>query len=107
MYISKQGINVHTEDIIRDPLQMDRALKNELIVFCWGDDNNDQNTIKFLVDKGIHGIIYDKLVIVLLFICFWIYLFENETRFSRWNGFINKLMKNYSFPVSTQFWNYS
>ena len=66
--IFKQGINVHTEDIIRDPEQMDRALKNDLIVFCWGDDNNNQNTIKFLVDKGIHGIIYDKLVIAIFII---------------------------------------
>ncbi|CAL4084008.1 unnamed protein product [Meganyctiphanes norvegica] len=55
------GINVHTEDLIRDNTQMQRALDHKLIVFCWGDDNNNQDTIKYLKSIGMHGIIYDKI----------------------------------------------
>lgn len=32
-----------------------------LIVFCWGDENNSKETIKFLKELNIHGIIYDKM----------------------------------------------
>lgn len=32
-----------------------------MIVFCWGDDNNSKETIKFLKGLNIHGIIYDKM----------------------------------------------
>lgn len=32
-----------------------------LIMFCWGDDNNSQETIKYLKSLGMHGIIYDKM----------------------------------------------
>ncbi|KAG7170911.1 Glycerophosphocholine phosphodiesterase GPCPD1-like 2 [Homarus americanus] len=55
------GINVHTEDLMRDPSQLKMALDHNLIVFCWGDDNNDQENIKFLKKVGLHGIIYDKI----------------------------------------------
>lgn len=30
-------------------------------MFCWGDDNNSQDTIKYLKSLGMHGIIYDKM----------------------------------------------
>ncbi|XP_050702343.1 glycerophosphocholine phosphodiesterase GPCPD1-like, partial [Eriocheir sinensis] len=55
------GINVHTEDLMRDPSQINAAEENNLIVFCWGDHNNDQENIKFLKKVGLHGIIYDKI----------------------------------------------
>lgn len=55
------GINLHTEDLLRDSTQMDLALKYKLVVFCWGDDNNDRNTIAFLKSLGMHAIIYDKI----------------------------------------------
>lgn len=32
-----------------------------MIIFCWGDDNNDSNVIKYLKELGLHGIIYDKV----------------------------------------------
>jgi glycerophosphocholine phosphodiesterase GPCPD1 len=31
-----------------------------LVLFCWGDDNNNPATIKYLKQLGIHGVIYDK-----------------------------------------------
>nr|CAD7578813.1 unnamed protein product [Timema californicum] len=55
------GINVHTEDILRDPSQVKLVLDSGLILFCWGDDNNDMDTIQHLKKLGLHGIIYDKI----------------------------------------------
>lgn len=55
------GINVHTEDLMRDANQMQLALEYNLVVFCWGDHNNDQENIKYLKNMGLHGIIYDKI----------------------------------------------
>ncbi|KAK7872401.1 hypothetical protein R5R35_007014 [Gryllus longicercus] len=55
------GINVHTEDVLRDSTQVKLALDSGLIVFCWGDDNNCSSTIKHLKNLGLHGIIYDKI----------------------------------------------
>lgn len=37
------------------------AKSSGLVVFCWGDDNNCKDTIKFLKELGLHAIIYDKM----------------------------------------------
>lgn len=37
------------------------AQRYGLIVFSWGDDNNNKDTIKLLKDLGLQAIIYDKL----------------------------------------------
>ncbi|XP_075992154.1 glycerophosphocholine phosphodiesterase GPCPD1-like isoform X2 [Anticarsia gemmatalis] len=55
------GIVVHTEDLLRDPTQVKLATDAGLVIFCWGDDNNDKNTIKKLKTMGLHAVIYDKL----------------------------------------------
>lgn len=55
------GINVHTEDLLRDPCLVQLAKQADLVIFCWGDDNADQATIKSLKQLGLHGIIYDKI----------------------------------------------
>ncbi|XP_023024329.2 glycerophosphocholine phosphodiesterase GPCPD1 [Leptinotarsa decemlineata] len=55
------GINVHTEDILRDSSLVKLATSNGLVIFCWGDENADPTTIKFLKDLGLHGVIYDKI----------------------------------------------
>ncbi|XP_044014465.1 glycerophosphocholine phosphodiesterase GPCPD1-like isoform X1 [Aphidius gifuensis] len=55
------GINVHTEDILRDPSQVKIVKDHGLIIFCWGDDNNDKDTIQHLKKLGLHGVIYDKI----------------------------------------------
>lgn len=72
----------HTEDLLQDISQIDLAKELGLvlnldslfaqlelissfpfkkILFCWGDDNNCKDTIKFLKEKGLHAIIYDKV----------------------------------------------
>ncbi|XP_074108367.1 glycerophosphocholine phosphodiesterase GPCPD1 isoform X1 [Cotesia typhae] len=55
------GINVHTEDILRDPSQVKVVKDRGLIIFCWGDDNNDKATIQHLKKLGLHAVIYDKI----------------------------------------------
>lgn len=55
------GIVAHTEDLLRDPTQVNLATNQGLIVFCWGDDNNSKDTIKMLKGMGLHAIIYDKM----------------------------------------------
>ncbi|KAL0117504.1 hypothetical protein PUN28_010375 [Cardiocondyla obscurior] len=55
------GINVHTEDILRDPSQVKLVKDVGLIIFCWGDDNNDKDTIQYLKKLGLHAVIYDKI----------------------------------------------
>ncbi|XP_015189141.1 PREDICTED: glycerophosphocholine phosphodiesterase GPCPD1-like isoform X2 [Polistes dominula] len=55
------GINVHTEDILRDPSQVKLVKDAGLIIFCWGDDNNDIDTIRHLKKLGLHAVIYDKM----------------------------------------------
>ncbi|XP_018370784.1 PREDICTED: glycerophosphocholine phosphodiesterase GPCPD1-like [Trachymyrmex cornetzi] len=55
------GINVHTEDILRDPSQVKLVKDTGLIIFCWGDDNNDKDTIQYLKKLGLHAVIYDKI----------------------------------------------
>ncbi|KAG7311620.1 hypothetical protein JYU34_002669 [Plutella xylostella] len=55
------GIVVHTEDLLRDPTQVKLATNAGLVIFCWGDDNNDKDTIRRLKGMGLHAVIYDKL----------------------------------------------
>ncbi|XP_061392048.1 glycerophosphocholine phosphodiesterase GPCPD1 [Musca vetustissima] len=55
------GIVAHTEDLLRDPSQVNLAKERGLVVFCWGDDNNCKDTIKLLKNLGLHAIIYDKM----------------------------------------------
>nr|CAH7743589.1 unnamed protein product [Callosobruchus chinensis] len=55
------GINVHTEDLLRDPSLLKLGLNAGLVVFCWGDENADPATIRFLKQLGLHGVIYDKI----------------------------------------------
>lgn len=55
------GIDVHTEDILRDPSQIALVQSKALVLFCWGEDNNDPETIRYLKNLGLHGIIYDKI----------------------------------------------
>lgn len=42
-------------------LKVKLATDAGLVMFCWGDDNNDKKTIKKLKAMGLHAVIYDKL----------------------------------------------
>ena len=56
------GIAVHAEDILKHRNLIRFVKSKALVLFCWGDDLNDRNTIKNLKKEGIDGAIYDKYV---------------------------------------------
>lgn len=60
-----QGINVHSEDLLRNPSFVKRAKSKGLVIFSWGDDANDPDNRKKLREYGVHGLIYDRYLIVL------------------------------------------
>lgn len=55
------GINVHSEDLLRNPSFIKRAKSKGLVVFSWGDDANDADNRKKLREYGVHGLIYDRI----------------------------------------------
>ncbi|KAE8600848.1 hypothetical protein XENTR_v10013428 [Xenopus tropicalis] len=55
------GINVHTEDLLRNPHYIQEAKSKGLVVFCWGDDTNDPENRKLMREYGIDGLIYDRI----------------------------------------------
>ncbi|NXS06739.1 GPCP1 phosphodiesterase, partial [Neodrepanis coruscans] len=55
------GINVHSEDLLRNPSFIKRAISEGLVIFSWGDDTNDPDNRKKLREYGVHGLIYDRI----------------------------------------------
>ncbi|XP_007896469.1 glycerophosphocholine phosphodiesterase GPCPD1 isoform X2 [Callorhinchus milii] len=55
------GINVHTEDLLRNLDYIYQAKSKGLVIFCWGDDTNESNNRRILKEYGIDGLIYDKI----------------------------------------------
>ncbi|XP_069464369.1 glycerophosphocholine phosphodiesterase GPCPD1 isoform X2 [Ambystoma mexicanum] len=55
------GINVHTEDLLRNPSYIEEAKSKGLVIFCWGDDTNDPENRKLMRQYGIDGLIYDRI----------------------------------------------
>uniref|UniRef100_A0A8C0UXC2 Glycerophosphocholine phosphodiesterase 1 n=1 Tax=Cyanistes caeruleus TaxID=156563 RepID=A0A8C0UXC2_CYACU len=55
------GINVHSEDLLRNPAFITRAISKGLVIFSWGDDANDPDNRKKLKEYGVHGLIYDRI----------------------------------------------
>ncbi|KAM9316799.1 glycerophosphocholine phosphodiesterase GPCPD1-like [Gastrophryne carolinensis] len=55
------GINVHTEDLLKNPHYIRDAKSKGLVVFCWGDDTNDPENRKQMREYGIDGLIYDRI----------------------------------------------
>ncbi|EEC08260.1 glycerophosphoryl diester phosphodiesterase, putative [Ixodes scapularis] len=59
------GINVHTEELLKQPTLIPFVKQHKLILFCWGEDNNHSGTITCLKRKGVDGVIYDKLDVLI------------------------------------------
>jgi len=55
------GINVHTEDLLRDSSWIAETKRAGLVLFCWGEDNNDRRNIQFLKSHRVDGIICDRI----------------------------------------------
>ncbi|XP_008286179.1 glycerophosphocholine phosphodiesterase GPCPD1 [Stegastes partitus] len=55
------GISAHTEELLKNLSYIGDAQAKGLVVFCWGDDNNDHETRRTLREQGIDGLIYDSI----------------------------------------------
>ncbi|KAI1897742.1 hypothetical protein AGOR_G00086410 [Albula goreensis] len=55
------GISAHTEDLLRNMDAIKEAHSKGLVVFCWGDDNNDHENRRKLREHSIDGLIYDRI----------------------------------------------
>ncbi|KAG7240190.1 hypothetical protein INR49_027230 [Caranx melampygus] len=56
------GISGHTEELLKNLAFIGDAQSKGLVVFSWGDDNNDHETRRKLREQGIDGLIYDRCV---------------------------------------------
>ena len=57
-----QGISAHAEELLKHLNYIEDAQSKGLVVFSWGDDNNDHEIRRKLREQGIDGLIYDRLV---------------------------------------------
>ncbi|XP_067845524.1 glycerophosphocholine phosphodiesterase GPCPD1 isoform X2 [Heptranchias perlo] len=55
------GVNVHTEDLLRNLDYIQQAKSKGLVIFCWGDDTNESENRSILKQNGIDGLIYDRI----------------------------------------------
>ena len=54
------GLSVMAEDIQRDPSQVEMVKNRGQVMFCWTDDQNNPEIVKYLKNLGIDGVIYDR-----------------------------------------------
>lgn len=64
-FLCPQGINAHTEDLLRNPSYVQEARAKGLVVFCWGDDTNDPENRRKLKEFGVNGLVYDRYLSLL------------------------------------------
>ncbi|XP_068610270.1 glycerophosphocholine phosphodiesterase GPCPD1 isoform X2 [Brachionichthys hirsutus] len=55
------GINGHAEDLLKSLSIIEEAKTKGLVVFSWGDDNNDAENRRMLREQGLNGVIYDRI----------------------------------------------
>ncbi|XP_037606325.1 glycerophosphocholine phosphodiesterase GPCPD1 isoform X2 [Sebastes umbrosus] len=55
------GISGHTEELLKNLSYIGDAQSRGLVVFSWGDDNNEHDIRKLLREQGIDGLIYDRI----------------------------------------------
>uniref|UniRef100_A0A3P9PQZ9 Glycerophosphocholine phosphodiesterase 1 n=1 Tax=Poecilia reticulata TaxID=8081 RepID=A0A3P9PQZ9_POERE len=53
------GISAHTEELLKHLNYIGEAQSKGLVVFSWGDDNNEHENRRKLREQGIDGLIYD------------------------------------------------
>uniref|UniRef100_A0A673ZM34 Glycerophosphocholine phosphodiesterase 1 n=1 Tax=Salmo trutta TaxID=8032 RepID=A0A673ZM34_SALTR len=56
------GVSAHTEELLQNLEHIREAQSKGLVVFCWGDLNNDHDNRTKLREQGIDGLIYDRAV---------------------------------------------
>ncbi|XP_027895753.1 glycerophosphocholine phosphodiesterase GPCPD1 [Xiphophorus couchianus] len=55
------GISAHTEELLKHLNYIGEARSKGLVVFSWGDDNNEHENRRKLREQGIDGLIYDSI----------------------------------------------
>ncbi|XP_053192796.1 glycerophosphocholine phosphodiesterase GPCPD1 isoform X1 [Scomber japonicus] len=55
------GISAHTEELLKHLSYIGEAQAKGLVVFSWGEDNNDHQNRRKLREQGIDGLIYDSI----------------------------------------------
>ena len=55
-----KGLSAMAEDIQRDPSQVELVKNRGQVLFCWTDDQNNPEIVKYLKKLGVDGIIYDR-----------------------------------------------
>ncbi|XP_034382982.1 glycerophosphocholine phosphodiesterase GPCPD1 isoform X2 [Cyclopterus lumpus] len=55
------GISGHTEELLKNLSYIGDAQSKGLVVFSWGDDNNEHEIRRKLREQGIDGLIYDSI----------------------------------------------
>ncbi|XP_056301477.1 glycerophosphocholine phosphodiesterase GPCPD1 [Danio aesculapii] len=55
------GISAHTDELLKNMEFIREAQSKGLVVFCWGDYNNDHENRRKLREHGIDGLIYDRI----------------------------------------------
>ena len=54
-------MNVFSGVLLKQPEYIKSAQAKGLVVFCWGDDNANSDTIRYLKAQGCDAIIYDRM----------------------------------------------
>ncbi|KAI8518403.1 Glycerophosphocholine phosphodiesterase gpcpd1 [Branchiostoma belcheri] len=55
------GVDLHAEDILRNPSFTEEIAKRKLVCFVWGEDINDPANMSLLKSMEVDGIIYDRM----------------------------------------------
>lgn len=57
-----QGLSALSSPLLSDPSVGKMILDSGLILFTWGDDNNEAGNIAKLKKAGVHAVVYDRYV---------------------------------------------
>ena len=56
------GINAFSEDVLREPSQVDMVKSRNLILFVWMDEkDSEREKVDYLKGLGVDGIVYDRI----------------------------------------------
>ncbi|XP_078605186.1 glycerophosphocholine phosphodiesterase GPCPD1-like isoform X2 [Branchiostoma floridae x Branchiostoma japonicum] len=55
------GVDIHAEDILRNPSFVEEIAKLKLVCFVWGEDINNPTNMSLLRSMEVDGIIYDRM----------------------------------------------
>jgi len=55
------GINVNSEDLLRDPSVISEVKHAGLALFCWGDENDKPDNAQYLKSQGVDGIVTNEV----------------------------------------------